>query len=129
MRDKRSVANIMDESTSADSTLELELQHAKSRRRRQRHQQKVAGNDFPVSSEAVRQVSISTSFIIILLAAFCINLLFVAFVYLKLVRVIKKRKLSKKAATKAELRQSFSTCVYCMRFRFQSDYLGLSQPR
>jgi len=25
---------------------------------------------------------------------------------------------------KAELRQSFSTCVYCMRLRFQSNYLG-----
>ena len=54
MRDTRSTTKINDESTSADSTLELELQHAKSRRRRQRHQQKVA-NDFPVSAEAVKQ--------------------------------------------------------------------------
>ena len=31
--------------------------------------------------------------------------------------------------SKAELQQSFSTCVYCMRLRFQSNYAGLSQPR
>jgi len=29
---------------------------------------------------------------------------------------------------KAALRQSFSTCVYCMHFRFQSNYLGLTHP-
>ncbi len=28
---------------------------------------------------------------------------------------------------KAELRQSFSMCVYCMRLCFQSNYAGLSQ--
>ncbi len=29
---------------------------------------------------------------------------------------------------KAEWRQSFSTCVYCMQLSFQSNYLGLIQP-
>jgi hypothetical protein len=28
----------------------------------------------------------------------------------------------------AELRQSFSTCVYCTQLPFQRNYLGLSQP-
>jgi len=32
-------------------------------------------------------------------------------------------------AIKAELRQSFSSCVYCILLRFQSHYAGLSQPR
>ncbi len=29
-----------------------------------------------------------------------------------------------KPTPKAEMRQSFSTCVYCMQLRFQSNYLG-----
>jgi len=30
--------------------------------------------------------------------------------------------------SKAELRSSFSVCVYCMQLRFKGNYLGLSQP-
>ncbi len=30
--------------------------------------------------------------------------------------------------SESELRQSFSTYVYCMQLRIQSNYLGLSQP-
>ena len=50
-REKRS----SEDSASADSTLELELQHAKSRRRQQRHRRKeeASRKSFPVSFEAV----------------------------------------------------------------------------
>ena len=37
-------------------------------------------------------------------------------------------KFKTKTLLKAGLRQSFSTCVYCMLLRFQNYYTGLSQP-
>ena len=48
-------------------------------------------------------------------------------------RIIEKRMKEKhegesKRENKAELRQSFSTCVYCIQLRFQSNSVGLSQP-
>jgi len=72
---------------------------------------------------------IDASYTIICLSLISIPLLFLyTFVLLYQIQFFMLAIIIKLLQSKDELRQSFSTCVYCMLLRFQSNYLGWLMP-